>query len=149
MSHCCIICREGRGYFPGHYICAEGLQNLALRAGSGTEAQPVLVFTELRFGWGAGGSIAVSVAFDDFVDETIDLLGDTGGIIQPGQWLYITIEGDYDNYAWYWDGSVIGWDNTLDYYVSFNALPGIYSITAVVSRGNEYFSKELIFQVTR
>ena len=93
----------------------------------------------------------VTIIFEGFGDETIDLTGDVEGNIQREQWLNISIDSYYDEISWYVHGNILGSGNHFGHVVY--SPPGIYTITAVVGIYNyntgsyTYYSKVLRYRV--
>jgi hypothetical protein len=91
----------------------------------------------------------VSITFEGFGNQEINLIGSAGGDIPRGTELNLRVQGPYNQIMWYAGGDIIGQGNVLNYKV--DSPPGLYTITAVVrafNAGSEsFFSKVLHFRV--
>ena len=114
------------------------------------------------FGWNAATGLTagtltinqkadtVGVQFTGFGNEIINLTLSDGNDIPSGQEFTVTVDGDWDYYRWYLDGNQNpGGQNMNTYTVGDWLGIGIHTVTAVVTKNNVHYSKEVIFRVVR
>ena len=96
----------------------------------------------------------VQVRFDGFGNEDIDLTKNAGNNISRSQVLTVTVNGSYDSYDWYFLGNSYHWSpedwwgegkSLIIYFDDYSV--GIYTITAVVTKNDVPYSKELTFRL--
>lgn len=97
----------------------------------------------------------ISVHFNAFHDENIVLTGGVSTLaLNTNQKLTVTINIDYDEYVWYFNGDFVnsGTANNSFEITGNDSLInriGPHSITAIVKQGEFYYSKNLTFTVVR
>jgi len=90
------------------------------------------------------------VEFDGIGDETFDLTRDGDGDIYFNDTLTVTVNGTYNSYQWYVDGSLQYETSSNSFSININWYRfkiGPHSLAAVVIKDGVPYSKELIFNV--
>ena len=94
-------------------------------------------------------SDALRITFTEFGDEEIDYADDIDTYVSLGDYFTVVVEGEYDYYMWYFNGSY--WDEGIDSAVidpwSYGYMPGIFYITIIVEKNGVPYSKELAIRV--
>jgi len=110
---------------------------------------PVTSNTPLYAKWLEVSSAYVTVEFDGIGKETIDL-GNNGNDLYYNQILTVTVNGTYDSYQWYVDGSLWSYETSNSISITINwgdFKIGPHFLMAVVIKDGVPYSKELIFKV--
>jgi len=99
--------------------------------------------------WPIDNSTEISIAFDGFEDEEIDLSAD-GTVLSQSNYdsVYIRINGTYDNYFWFIDGvEQDQYDNDDLLIYAYDHKLGKRRVLAIVFKNGVPYSKELTFEV--
>jgi len=91
----------------------------------------------------------IGIQFTGSGDEVINLTLSDGNDIPAGQEFTVTVDGNYDHYRWYLDGSQYPGGNENTFTVGNWLSIGIHTVMAVVTKNNVPYSKELIFRIVR
>jgi hypothetical protein len=93
----------------------------------------------------------ITVAFEGFGDESIDLTTNTNNDVSMGGALTATVTGSYTSYQWYMDGSSqsIGSYYAISIPISQNVAEGEHTLAVVVVKDGIPYSKEVTFRVVR
>ena len=94
---------------------------------------------------------AVMITFSEFGDEVIDYSDDIDTYVRLGDPFTVVVEGEYDNYVWFFNDYRINEDEGINSVVVYPWLydntPGTYYLAIIVEKDGVPYSKELTIRV--